>query len=149
MTEYLAKGDLVTPPRAVRRTVTYQEPCHLAHAQRITAQPRKLLRAIRGLELVEMRESSLCCGSAGIYNLIRKEMADDLGDRKVRHVMETPATEVITANPGCAMQLRSSLRRNGSTAQVRHIVEVLDEAYGGPKAKRALVQNRPTGARLG
>ena len=74
-------------------------------------------------------------------------MADDLGDRKVRHVMETPATEVITANPGCAMQLRSSLRRNGSTARVRHIVEVLDEAYGGPKAKRALVQERPAGAR--
>jgi len=62
-------------------------------------------------------------------------MADDLGDRKVRHVMETPATEVITANPGCAMQLRASLRRNGSTARVLHIVDLLDEAYGGPSAK--------------
>jgi glycolate oxidase iron-sulfur subunit len=138
VTEYLAEDELTPPPHPVARTVTYQEPCHLAHAQRITAQPRALLRAVEGLELVEMRESSLCCGSAGIYNLIRREMANDLGDRKVRHVMETPATEVITANPGCAMQLRASLRRNGGTAGVRHVVEILDEAYGGPKAKPAI-----------
>ena len=138
VTEYLTERELVPPPREVKRTVTYQEPCHLAHAQRITAQPRQLLGAIRGLDLVEMQESSLCCGSAGIYNLIRREMADDLGDRKVRHVMETPATDVITANPGCAMQLRASLRRNGSTARVRHIVDLLDEAYGGPAAKPAV-----------
>lgn len=137
VTEVLTERELVPPPLTVQRTVTYQEPCHLAHAQRITSQPRKLLGAVRGLELVEMRESSLCCGSAGIYNLIRREMADDLGDRKVHHIMETPATEVVTANPGCAMQLRASLRRNGSRARVRHIVEVLDEAYGGAKAMPA------------
>jgi glycolate oxidase iron-sulfur subunit len=142
VTEYLAERHLTPPPRAVDRTVTYQEPCHLAHAQRITGQPRALLGAVPGLELVEMRESSLCCGSAGIYNLIRREMANDLGDRKVRHVMETTATEVVTANPGCAMQLRASLRRNGGTARVRHIVEVLDEAYGGPAAKPALPPDR-------
>jgi glycolate dehydrogenase iron-sulfur subunit len=139
VTEYLAERDIVPPPVAVRKTVTYQEPCHLAHAQRITAQPRKLLSAIRGLRLVEMKESSLCCGSAGIYNLIRREMADELGDRKARHVLETPAVEVITANPGCAMQLRASLRRNGSRARVRYLVEVLDEAYGGARTKRSLV----------
>ena len=86
-----------------------------------------------------MRESSLCCCSAGIYNLIRKEMANDLGDRKVRNILATPAAEVITANPGCAMQLRSSLRGQGSKLRVRHIVEVLDEAYGGPRAKPALI----------
>ncbi|HET7094135.1 MAG TPA: (Fe-S)-binding protein, partial [Thermomicrobiales bacterium] len=139
VTEYLAERDLVPPPVAVRKIVTYQEPCHLAHAQRITAQPRKLLNAIRGLQLVEMKESSLCCGSAGIYNLIRKEMADRLGDRKAQHVLETPAVEVVTANPGCAMQLRASLRRNGSRARVRYLVELLDEAYGGARTKRALV----------
>jgi glycolate dehydrogenase iron-sulfur subunit len=139
VTEYLAERDLVPPPVAVRKTVTYQEPCHLAHAQRITAQPRQLLQAIRGLKLVEMKESSLCCGSAGIYNLIRKEMADQLGDRKAQHVLETPAVEVVTANPGCAMQLRASLRRNGSRARVRYLVEVLDEAYGGARTKRSLV----------
>ena len=136
VTEYLGELDLKPPERRVRETVTYQEPCHLAHAQRITAQPRRLLYAVPGLKLVEMRESSLCCGSAGIYNLIRREMAEDLGDRKVRHVMETPATTVVTANPGCAMQLRASLRRGGSRARVRHIVDVLDEAYGGERAAR-------------
>jgi glycolate oxidase iron-sulfur subunit len=131
VSEYLASRDLKKPSKRVERVVTYQEPCHLAHAQRITAQPRKLLGAIDGLELVEMRESSLCCGSAGIYNLIRRQMADELGDRKAANAMATGAVDVITANPGCAMQLRTSLARNGSTARVRHIVEVLDEAYGG------------------
>ena len=137
--EYLTEREIVPPPLAVRRTVTYQEPCHLAHAQRITAQPRKLLNAIEGLELVEMRESSLCCGSAGIYNIIRPQMAEELGDRKARNVLETPATEVITANPGCAMQMRASLARNGSSARVRYLVEVLDEAYGGAKTKQSIV----------
>jgi glycolate oxidase iron-sulfur subunit len=139
LTEYLAAGDLVPPTKSIRRTVTYQEPCHLAHAQRITTQPRTLLRAIPGLELTEMKESSLCCGSAGIYNIIRPGMANDLGDRKALHAMETPATEVITANPGCLMQVRASLIRNGSTARVRHIADLLDEAYGGSKTKRAVI----------
>ncbi|MEA2597785.1 MAG: glycolate oxidase iron-sulfur subunit [Thermomicrobiales bacterium] len=137
VTEFLAAQPLQPPPYPVRRTVTYQEPCHLAHAQRITAQPRKLLAAVPGLELVEMKESSLCCGSAGIYNLIRREMANDLGDRKAQHIVETPAVDVITANPGCAMQLRTSLKRNGSSIRVRHIVDVLDEAYGGERAARS------------
>lgn len=131
VSEYLGAGELKPPAQPVNRVVTYQEPCHLAHAQRITAQPRKLLGQIEGLELVEMRESSLCCGSAGVYNLIRRQMADELGDRKAQNAIATGAVDVITANPGCAMQLRTSLARNGSDARVRHIVEVLDEAYGG------------------
>jgi glycolate oxidase iron-sulfur subunit len=131
MTEYLGSRELTPTTQPVERVVTYQEPCHLAHAQRITAQPRKLLEQVEGLTLVEMRESSLCCGSAGIYNLIRRQMADDLGDRKAQNAIATGAVDVITANPGCAMQLRTSLARNGGTARVRHIAEVLDEAYGG------------------
>jgi glycolate oxidase iron-sulfur subunit len=131
VSEFLGDLDFVKPTKKVDRVVTYQEPCHLAHAQRITAQPRKLLGQVDGLQLVEMRESSLCCGSAGIYNLIRRQMADELGDRKAENAIATGAVDVITANPGCAMQLRTSLARNGSTARVRHIVEVLDEAYGG------------------
>jgi glycolate oxidase iron-sulfur subunit len=83
-----------------------------------------------------MRESSLCCGSAGIYNIIRKQMADDLGDRKAENISATGAGSVVTANPGCHMQLRTSLRRNGTEIPVRHIVEVLDEAYGGRQAKQ-------------
>ncbi len=132
VTEYLAARDLVPPTHDVRATVTYQEPCHLAHAQRIIAQPRKLLAQVPGLEITEMKESSLCCGSAGIYNIIRKRMADDLGDRKAENVVATRADCVVTANPGCHMQLRTSLKRNGSEMPVRHIVEILDEAYGGP-----------------
>jgi len=138
-TEYLAEKELVPPTRTIRRTVTYQEPCHLVHAQRISRQPRDLMHAIPGLELVEMKESSLCCGSAGIYNIIREEMANELGDRKALHAMETPAAEIITANPGCQMQVGASLRRNGSKARVRHIAELLDEAYGGAKTKRAII----------
>jgi glycolate oxidase iron-sulfur subunit len=142
-TEHLAEQELMPPTRTIKRTVTYQEPCHLVHAQRISRQPRELMHAIPGLELVEMKESSLCCGSAGIYNIIREEMANELGDRKALHAMETPATEVITANPGCQMQVGASLRRNGSKARVRHIAELLDEAYGGAKTKRAII-GRPT-----
>jgi glycolate oxidase iron-sulfur subunit len=137
VTEYLAAQDLVPPTHAVDATVTYQEPCHLAHAQRITAQPRQLLRNIPGVTICEMKESSLCCGSAGIYNIIRKEMADDLGDRKAGHIVETHADQVITANPGCHMQLRTSLRRNNSTMPVRHIVELIDESYGGERTGKA------------
>jgi len=138
-TEYLGERELVPPTKSVSRTVTYQEPCHLVHAQRISRQPRDLMKAIPGLDLVEMKESSLCCGSAGIYNIIREEMANELGDRKALNAMETPATEVVTANPGCQMQVRASLRRNGSSARVRHIADLLDEAYGGAKTKRAII----------
>jgi glycolate oxidase iron-sulfur subunit len=114
------------------RTVTYQDACHLAHAQRITAQPRQLLAAVPGLRVVEMKESSLCCGSAGIYNLLRPEMARQLGERKATNTANTAAEQVITANPGCAMQLRASLDRMGSAIEVRHIVDLLDEAYSTP-----------------
>lgn len=131
VSEILAEGGLVAPTHEVPGTVTYQEPCHLAHAQRITAAPRTLLESVPGLELIEMHESSLCCGSAGIYNIIRREMADDLGDRKAANIAETHADQVVTANPGCHMQLRTSLLRNGEEMPVRHIVEILDKAYGG------------------
>lgn len=110
-------------------SVTYQEPCHLAHAQRISAQPRALLTAIPGLELREMPESSLCCGSAGIYNVTQPEMAAALGARKVSNALTTGATVIATANPGCALQLAGELRRRGENVQVRYIVELLDAAY--------------------
>ena len=136
-TELLAGLPSFRPPtQPVRQTVTYQEPCHLAHAQRISRQPRELLAAVPGLELAEMRESSLCCGSAGIYNILRPEMANDLGDRKASHAASTGADVLVTANPGCAMQMVASLRRNGADMQVRHIMDVLDEAYGGEAAGR-------------
>ncbi|MFQ3662530.1 MAG: heterodisulfide reductase-related iron-sulfur binding cluster [Chloroflexaceae bacterium] len=109
--------------------VTYQEPCHLAHAQRITVQPRTLLTAIPGLQLREMHESALCCGSAGVYNLTQPEMAARLGARKVDNALATGAQVIATANPGCALQLAGELRRRGEDVQVRYIVELLDESY--------------------
>ncbi len=110
-------------------TVTYQEPCHLVHAQRISSQPRALLTAIPGLTLKEMPESSLCCGSAGIYNVTQPEMAMSLGARKIDNALTTGAEIIATANPGCALQLAGELRRRGKAVQVRYIVELLDEAY--------------------
>jgi glycolate oxidase iron-sulfur subunit len=110
-------------------SVTYQEPCHLAHAQRITVQPRTLLKAIPGLELREMPESALCCGSAGIYNVTQPAMAASLGARKVSNALSTRAQVIATANPGCALQLAAELRRRGEDVQVRYIVELLDQAY--------------------
>ena len=110
-------------------TVTYQEPCHLAHAQRVSAAPRRLLAQIPGLRLIEMNESSVCCGSAGIYNLTEPEMAERLQSRKVENIRNTSATIVATANPGCAMQVAAGLRASGVHAQVKHIVEILDDAY--------------------
>jgi len=109
--------------------VTYQEPCHLAHAQRLTSQPRALLTAIPGLTLREMPESSVCCGSAGVYNLLQPVMAQQLGQRKVRHALATGANVIATANPGCALQLAAELKRQGQTVQIHYIVELLAEAY--------------------
>jgi glycolate oxidase iron-sulfur subunit len=110
-------------------SVTYQEPCHLAHAQRISVQPRTLLKAIPGLELREMHESALCCGSAGIYNVTQPEMASQLGARKVNNALATGAQVIATGNPGCALQLAGELRKRGQDVQVRYIVELLDESY--------------------
>ena len=106
--------------------VTYQEPCHLVHAQRISSQPRELLQRIPGLELVEMEESAVCCGSAGIYNVTQPIMSRQLQDRK--HIAETQADIVVTANPGCFLQLQSGLQRTNSPMRVMHIVDVLDKA---------------------
>jgi glycolate oxidase iron-sulfur subunit len=113
--------------------VTYQEPCHLAHAQRISAAPRRLLAQIPGLVLREMNESSLCCGSAGVYNVTQPEMAERLQRRKVANVLAETPEIVATANPGCALQLTNGLREAGSSVKVKHVVELLDEAYAAYK----------------
>lgn len=140
--ELLDQQPLVPPTHRIDAKVTLQEPCHLVHAQRISAQPRSLLRQIPGLELVEMHESSLCCGSAGIYNITRPHMADALGDRKATNAIATGADAVVTSNPGCHMQLRTSLLRNGSEQPVEHIVSLLDEAYGGKAADGWAIDRR-------
>ncbi|MDP9018142.1 MAG: heterodisulfide reductase-related iron-sulfur binding cluster [Candidatus Eremiobacteraeota bacterium] len=129
ITELLDELGITPPDRRIDQTVTYQEPCHLAHAQRITSAPRRLMQQIPGLSLVEMDESSLCCGSAGIYNLTQPEMAKRLQDRKIANACATNADVVVTANPGCELQLRAGLLAAGSAMSVKHIVSLLDEAY--------------------
>ncbi|HEY0613250.1 MAG TPA: (Fe-S)-binding protein, partial [Candidatus Elarobacter sp.] len=119
----------------VRGVVTYQDACHLAHAQRITAPPRRLLASIPGLELREMNESSLCCGSAGIYNVQQPAMAQRLQARKVDRVLETSPEIVATANPGCALQIRNGLDRAGAShIAVKHVVELLDASITSGKS---------------
>ena len=135
ISEYIAGLDVNTADlKPLPMTVTYQEPCHLAHAQRITAQPRALLKKIPGVTLIEMAESSLCCGSAGIYNVTQPELAGQLGNRKIANTMRTNAQVVVTANPGCHMQLAGGLSANGSPMRVLHIAEVLDMSYRGAHA---------------
>ena len=127
VTEFLATRELPMR-RPVRRSVCYQDPCHLAHAQRVVQQPRGLLKAIPELELREMAESTLCCGSAGIYNVTNPVESRELQERKLNNALATDADVIATANPGCLIQLRSGLTERGSAVQVKHVVELLDEA---------------------
>jgi glycolate oxidase iron-sulfur subunit len=129
ITEELDRVGLGPGLGALPSIVTYQDPCHLAHAQRITAAPRKLLAQIPGLELREMAESSLCCGSAGIYNVTQPAMAARLGRRKVEHVIEVRPQILATANPGCALQIANGLRAAGAAIEVQHVVQLLDRSY--------------------
>ncbi|HLH21088.1 MAG TPA: heterodisulfide reductase-related iron-sulfur binding cluster [Chloroflexota bacterium] len=134
VTEYLAALDLVPPPGRLDLRVTYQEPCHLVHAQGIKTQPRQLLRAIPGVQLVEMAESDLCCGSAGIYNLTNPGLSGDLRRRKLANALDMTPEVIVSANPGCMLQLQAGLAEIGSPIRVRHLVELLDEAYRTPPA---------------
>ncbi|HEX7268184.1 MAG TPA: heterodisulfide reductase-related iron-sulfur binding cluster, partial [Streptosporangiaceae bacterium] len=111
--------------------VAYHDACHLAHAQRIRQQPRDLLQAIPGLELAEIAEAEICCGSAGVYNILNPEPAAELGDRKAGNVLATGAELLVTANPGCLMQVAASLRRQGGRIGLAHTVEVLDASLRG------------------
>ncbi|HEY6326320.1 MAG TPA: (Fe-S)-binding protein [Candidatus Cybelea sp.] len=129
VTEVLDAMELGSPARALDATVTYQEACHLVHAQRVAAAPRRLLARVPGLRLVEMEESAVCCGSAGIYNLTQPDMAERLQRRKIAAIRRTGATIVATANPGCAMQVAAGLREARYRATVRHVVELLDDAF--------------------
>ncbi|MGH9665388.1 MAG: (Fe-S)-binding protein, partial [Bryobacteraceae bacterium] len=128
--EFLASIDLNPRMGEMPLTVTYQDSCHLAHGQRIRSAPRKLLAAIPGLKLKEMPMSDLCCGSAGIYNVVHTEMAMSLLEKKMKAVNTTGADAIITANPGCMLQLRVGAALHGKGQRVAHVVEVLDEAYG-------------------
>ena len=129
--EWLVKIGIQTPRQAKQPTVrlTYHEACHLVHGQKISQQPRELLRAIPGVELVELPEATWCCGSAGIYNITQPEMSMALLERKMKHIAATGAQVVATGNPGCIGQIRYGARRLGVNVEVVHPVTLLARAY--------------------
>jgi len=111
--------------------VTYQDACHIGHAQRIKEQPREVLNEIPGLELIEMPESDLCCGSAGIYNLVQPEMSQGLLDRKMGNVKQNKVDYLVAGNPGCLLQIQKGIKNNGLNIKTAHPVELLDWSYRG------------------
>lgn len=130
VSEFLASVGIEKPTREIRARVTYQDPCHLAHGQSIRVQPRALLGQIPGLELVEMRDSDRCCGSAGIYNITHPDIAMQVLDEKMGNVTATKPEMIVTANAGCLLQLQLGARRSGMKVEVLHVIDLLDRAYG-------------------
>ena len=128
VTELLADADLSLGPQPL--TVTYHDPCHLAHGQGVRSAPRELLRRIPGLTLVELADSDLCCGSAGVYNILQPDMADRLLDLKLDRIRETGVRVVVTGNAGCLMQIAKGARARGLELQVVHPVTLLAQAAG-------------------
>ena len=129
-TEFLGDLGLAERPGPLGARVTWDDPCHLLHGQKIGAQPRALLAAIPGLDVVPLEEADWCCGSAGTYNVTQPELARSILERKVANIQRTGADTVVTANPGCLMQIQSGLRHAGSNVRVVHLLDLLDEAYG-------------------
>jgi glycolate oxidase iron-sulfur subunit len=127
ISEILCDLPAQAPRHPLPMRIAYHDACHLRHAQAIHEQPRRLLSTIPGLEVVEVEEANLCCGSAGVYNLLNPEPASQLGDRKVEKLVATKVEAVISANPGCLLQLMGGLRRRGlQTISTFHMVELLD-----------------------
>ncbi|MCS7272880.1 MAG: (Fe-S)-binding protein [Fimbriimonadales bacterium] len=127
--ELLLDAELPPPKRNDALHVTYHDACHLAHAQGIREQPRALLRRLPNLKLTEMEGAEMCCGSAGIYNLLQPTLARDALQRKIKHIQATGATIVASANPGCTLWIRQGLQEAGLPVEVLHPVEILAKAY--------------------
>ena len=128
VTEYLAAIGLRAPRFKLGKKVTYQDPCHLAHGQKIRGAPRELLQAA-GAELVEMRHPDWCCGSAGTYNVVQPELASQVLEVKMDEVTETRAEVIATANVGCMLQLRAGVAQRKLPMEVKHVIELLDKLY--------------------
>jgi glycolate oxidase iron-sulfur subunit len=131
VTEFLAGIELNRDMMPVEATVTYQDSCHLAHGQKIRNAPRQLLRAIPGLRFREMPLSDICCGSAGIYNVLHTDLSMAILEKKMGNVKLAKAQVIATANPGCMLQLEAGVRKWGGGERVVHVVELLDQAYRG------------------
>jgi glycolate oxidase iron-sulfur subunit len=128
VTEFLAELGLSAPLRAVALRVTYQDSCHLLHGQKVRQAPRQLLRAIPGVNFVELPYSEICCGSAGVYNVTQTETSLELLAEKMQHAASTGAQAIMTANPGCLLQLRAGAQIHHTGQEVLHVVELLDRA---------------------
>ena len=134
--EWLVKIGIKAPRERMERAktrVTYHEACHLVHGQKISRQPRELLRVIPGLDLVELTEATWCCGSAGIYNITQPEMSRALLDRKMKHIAATGASIVATGNPGCLGQIRYGAQKLGVKLEIVHPITLLAQAYRGER----------------
>ena len=129
LTEWLADVGLPAPRREVKMRVTYQDACHLAHAQKIKKQPRDLMRALPGVDWTEMRHPDICCGAAGLYSTLEPDMSNLILQEKLDDLIATRADVVAVANPGCQMQLAAGLRKRGSTMKVEHVSELLARAF--------------------
>lgn len=127
--ELLAELGPLPPTTPLPWRVTYQDPCHLAHGQKVINQPRQVLTSIPELELVEMKDSAMCCGSAGTYNIMQPDMAGKLLDNKLNNAAATEATVIASANTGCMIQLQAGLNERGTNTKLMHVVEILDAAY--------------------
>ncbi|GAB2575317.1 glycolate oxidase iron-sulfur subunit [Paractinoplanes abujensis] len=143
LAELLDELGPVAPRHPLPITVAYHDACHLGHAQGIRAQPRALLRGIPELELREIADPELCCGSAGIWNILNPVPAAELGDRKAANILATGAALLVTANPGCLMQVAAALRRQGTELAMAHTAQVLDASIRNLGAA-TLVQARST-----
>ena len=128
VTEFLAALGLSAPLKALPLRVTYQDSCHLLHGQKVREAPRKLLRAIPGLDLVELPYSDLCCGSAGVYNVTKTDASLELLAEKMRYASATNAQVIATSNPGCLLQMRAGAEMHHTNQQVLHVIELLDQA---------------------
>ena len=135
--EFLAGLGLVGPMAPINLTVTYQDPCHLAHGQKIRSQPRQLLQAIPGLKLNEMEGADRCCGSAGIYNMTHASMSQHLLKEKMQFVGATAAQAMVAPNPGCMLQLAYGAKYYGPNLPVYHLIDLLDRAYSEAEAVAA------------
>ncbi|MBD2102772.1 (Fe-S)-binding protein [Leptolyngbya sp. FACHB-261] len=134
--EFLEAIGLSTPLAPLQEqplTLVYQDACHLLHGQKISVQPRRLLKQIPGVQLREPLDAALCCGSAGVYNLLQPEIADDLGQQKVENLLSTGATLIASSNPGCSLQISKHLRIQGKQVPILHPIELLDYSIRGVK----------------
>lgn len=129
ISEFLAEIQMKSPEGEIPHKVTYDDPCHLLHAQKVKEQPRAILQSIPGVDLIELKDSDWCCGAGGIYNVLQPEMSMQLLDKKMKYIADTGAEIVATANPGCLIQIGLGVKRHNLNMKVMHIVELLNLSY--------------------